>query len=461
LALAELIAKKNESNATALEMETTQQNKLNTIRREANATANTNAKKAVDDRLKNESEEIELFSQQQLDGRAKTLEQELEIDKMISDMKLKNLDNQLKSQKISQEQYATQILAISQDLARKEAEIKVAVASKEIEAYRKGFEQQSKDRKFLSEEVLNDKTNELNNLLVKEKEFALTKLEQGIIDKNEYDEAIFLLGEENRLAIAEVNKEREQVEKEEALELRSLEFENELERLLEQGATRFEVQQAQNNEQFALKKSALDESLKNQEISQELYTSKLAKIQKERTNAEITNERILADEKLKLATDLFTAAASFIDKDSKAGKAIALAKAGINMYQGISAGVSLGFPAAIPAVAFAAGTGLKAIKDIASTKVPSASGGGSIGGSGGGGFSADLSTNISGQGVSLNSSNDSNVQDQVQNNANLNDMTEQISMAVQKGAQAGSQKGSQDGITNLSSNKQIMNESSF
>lgn len=460
LALAELIAKQNELNAQELEMTTTQQNKLNTIRREANAKANAEAQKALDQRLKTEDEKIALFEQQQLDGKAKTLQQELMIEQAISKMRLVQLDNELKARKISQEQYAREVLAIGQTLARKEAELAVENASKELEAYKEGFQKQLENRQFLSQQVAETKKKELDDLKAKEDAFAKLQLEKGIIDQNQYDERINEIKEANRLAKKEIDTEREEVEKKEAIELRALEFEAELERLTQEGATRFEVEQAQIKEQFAVSKQALDYSLKNQEISQELYTARLKQLQRERTAAEIANEKALAEEKLALATGLFDAAASFIDKDSKAGKAIALAKAGINMYQGISAGVALGFPAAIPAVAFATSTGLKAIKDIVSTKVPSASGSGSVGG-GGGGFSANLATNLTGQGVNLSSSSNANVQDQVESNANLGSMTEQIANAVQQGAQAGTQQGSQEGLTNLSANQQIMQQSSF
>ena len=52
----------------------------------------------------------------------------------------------------------------------------------------------------------------------------------------------------------------------------------------------------------------------------------------------------------------------------------------INTYQGIAAGVKLGFPLAIPAVLAAAATGFKAVKSIIATKIPNG-GGGSGGGS--------------------------------------------------------------------------------
>ena len=48
----------------------------------------------------------------------------------------------------------------------------------------------------------------------------------------------------------------------------------------------------------------------------------------------------------------------------------------INTYQGISAGVKLGYPAAIPAVLAASVTGFKAVKSIIGVKVPGGGGGG-------------------------------------------------------------------------------------
>jgi hypothetical protein len=78
-------------------------------------------------------------------------------------------------------------------------------------------------------------------------------------------------------------------------------------------------------------------------------------------------------------------------KETAAGKALAVAQALINTYQGISAGVKLGYPAAIPAVLAASVTGFKAVKSIIAVKVPGGGGGGSASIPGGGsaqGFTA-------------------------------------------------------------------------
>jgi hypothetical protein len=92
--------------------------------------------------------------------------------------------------------------------------------------------------------------------------------------------------------------------------------------------------------------------------------------------------------KAKAQTDILNAvsqsmdiAAEVIGQNTAAGKGLAVASALINTYLGISAGVKLGYPQAIPAVAMAALTGFKAVKNILSVKVP-AKGGSSVSGVG-------------------------------------------------------------------------------
>jgi hypothetical protein len=90
--------------------------------------------------------------------------------------------------------------------------------------------------------------------------------------------------------------------------------------------------------------------------------------------------KILFDQRIAMASDSLNILSDIVGKESAAGKAMAISSALINTYLGISAGVKLGFPAAIPAVLAAAVTGFKAVKNIIATKVPNG-GGGSGGGS--------------------------------------------------------------------------------
>jgi len=101
--------------------------------------------------------------------------------------------------------------------------------------------------------------------------------------------------------------------------------------------------------------------------------------QQEASKASVQIDKLTSEQKIALAqqtASALTAVSDILGKETAAGKALAISAALINTYQGISAGVKLGFPAAIPAVALAAATGFSAVKNIISTKVPGASSGG-------------------------------------------------------------------------------------
>jgi hypothetical protein len=108
----------------------------------------------------------------------------------------------------------------------------------------------------------------------------------------------------------------------------------------------------------------------------------LNKISADGKEADLKIDKIAAEQKIALAqqsAQALTALSDIVGKETAAGKALAVSAALINTYLGITAGVKLGFPAAIPAVAIAAATGFSAVKNIIATKVP---GGASSGGAG-------------------------------------------------------------------------------
>jgi hypothetical protein len=111
----------------------------------------------------------------------------------------------------------------------------------------------------------------------------------------------------------------------------------------------------------------------------------LADIQKAKNDEDRKDAKALFDQRISLASESLTIIGDILGKESAAGKAIAISSALINTYLGISAGVKLGYPAAIPAVLAAAATGFKAVKSIIGTKIP---GKASSSGGGGGGMSA-------------------------------------------------------------------------
>jgi hypothetical protein len=102
-------------------------------------------------------------------------------------------------------------------------------------------------------------------------------------------------------------------------------------------------------------------------------------LKKKYNDIDLADAKILQDAKVKATVDTLNIVSDILGKESAAGKAMAISMALINTYQGIAAGVKLGFPLAIPAVLAAAATGFKAVKSIIATKIP---GGGASGGGG-------------------------------------------------------------------------------
>lgn len=466
LAIAEIKGKINDADAAAAEQQTTQQNKLNTIRKDAAAAA----QKAVEALIAKQKELLDLYIAEQGD-RARTLQEELNIAEVVSERRKEILKEELRAKKLSEEAYRTELLNLDTELARKRAELSVDNAMREVEANKMSLELQRENAQFLSNELAEQRKQENNTILLQEQELAKLRLQNGLINQQEFDEAIRELSEANRIANKEIDDEREAIEKQERAELRAIEFEEELLRLQEEGATKFEIQQAQLDEQRELELQKLAEQRDQNLLSEELYQAKLNKIdadyKRSKSDFELQNEKALAEQRINLAQNLFSALGSIIDKNSSFGKALAVSQALINTYKGITAALAAPFPASIPAVITASATGFKAVKDILSTKVPKAEGG-TLSSSGGASISgsnpaSDLQSLGSNQSnlTQIAASGNTAVQNQINQNAESAGLADNVAQAVRDGAEAGTAKGSEQGMTNLSDNKQIQNLSSF
>ena len=132
----------------------------------------------------------------------------------------------------------------------------------------------------------------------------------------------------------------------------------------------------------ANKKIGIDLLTSSKQIS--VNSETYAKFQ-ENAKQDLLVKETAAKAEIELLTAVSNTAGILADvagKETAAGKALAVAQALINTYQGISAGVKLGYPAAIPAVLAASVTGFKAVKSIIGVKVPGGGGGTSIPGGG-------------------------------------------------------------------------------
>jgi hypothetical protein len=123
------------------------------------------------------------------------------------------------------------------------------------------------------------------------------------------------------------------------------------------------------------KDTLLKDAFAKKLITEEQYNAGVAANAKARTDID-KKEAETKVQLLQMTSQALTQAADILGKETAAGKTLAVAGALINTYQGIAAGVKLGFPLAIPAVAMAAATGFSAVKNILAVKTPGGSSGG-------------------------------------------------------------------------------------
>jgi hypothetical protein len=336
--------------------------------------------------------EIYQLRVKQIDSELALLEQSDKVKKGLSEEELKR-QKELQTERTVE---AYSFLKAKDDqekaAAEKRAGINKAAADKakaeqekidadKLEAEKKLLEEQ----KELKEKTAAEDTEfqkRLNEILVE------TRL-QGIKDENEKVRAELIATQEQELADLEgdtklraeqklaIEKQLKIKNKQEldALELTFAEADaiKELEDLDKEIAKK-DISLQMEKDLLDQKAMLINDQLKAELISKEAFTQADAEL----TQARIELAQREADAKMQLVQAVgqsLNVAADLVGKDTKAGKALGVASAAINTYQGIAAGVKLGYPLAIPAVAMAAATGFAAVKNILAVKVPGGSGG--------------------------------------------------------------------------------------
>lgn len=283
------------------------------------------------------NEELDLFVNQQ-GIKAQTKQQELKLAQDISERQKVILQEQLEAGKISQTAYQNEILKLDQNVLK--AQTDLAIENALIQS---DLQKQKVNQQILNEQEKN------NQLLEIEKEYQKQRLEQGVISETEYNTTINALNEENRLANLELENQRKEIDNENRLSIQADTIAEEDEKQRQELERRKQIELA-NAEKTGADKNLIEAKYK--QFSEDL-------------------EMQLLDQKLNLAKDGLNALSDVLGKESKAGKAVAVAQSLINTYQGITKALTLPFPANIVAASTTAITGFKAVKDITATKVPS------------------------------------------------------------------------------------------
>ncbi|RAK21619.1 hypothetical protein B0I03_10551 [Flavobacterium aquaticum] len=338
------------------------------LQKEANDKAKELNQKRIDEAIRQSKAEIDLYIAQS-GVKKKLLEDELKFEEGLMKKKLALNEQEYKAGKKSKTEYEAEKLNIQNEYLGKQANLLVANADRELQIFKENIQKKIAEEGFFSQARLEETIKLNNELAQKERDNFLLKLQQGVINQTEYNDAINKVNEENRIA----NEDAEKVRKEAKKEQEAIDLENKRasEELSYSEAVELELQR---NEEARLREV---EQAEKTGASVALINAKYKQFE-----TDINKKAEMA--KLAMAESTLGRLAELLGENTAMGKAAALAMATINMYQGVTA--ELATKAVTPYeiglkianVAIVTATGLKNIQKIASTKTPKFADGGEV-----------------------------------------------------------------------------------
>lgn len=356
-----LIAKKNENNAANLELETTQNNKLVSIRKEAANAAKAANDEAKAESLKNQRNAIDIIKAEAAQRDLST-KQRIELAKKVFELendlakKSSTGTEQQKALLANRQALSAEILAIADEQIKKEAD-----AQKKLFSENKKITQEQRDAQLVSaEDLAKAQTMLLDKTLLSEKAYAdeVVKINVAKLEAIGIVNAAFEEGEKLR--------KEQQLVNEKAIDEAS--FQIKLLQLEERAGLEAEIKGLLLTEQYNRELELLDQSLADKKVSEEAYLAQKALAEKKYNGEQKKNDKALRDQRnannVKMANDAIGALQNLFGES----KALNIAAALMNTYEGITAALKAPTLAGrIAGVAFATTAGFAAVKNILKT----------------------------------------------------------------------------------------------
>ena len=395
---AELAKKKAElaeQAAARIEAITTQNNKVNTIRKAANDQANAQAKEAADkarahleEQLKWQKEAVEEYVKTN-SAVAKSLQERLTIEEKGMQDRLAVLEKEKSKGLIKQNEYEKQKREIEEEYLKARVELSIEAVKKEAEQY----EAQNKTKidsetRLTAELIVQEQARQ--DAIYQKKVEALEKekqLKQEARDwdykaEEEYQSQLQTLQEEHDTQRRELKKQADEQDKEQKKLNADLDFQERIARLESEGAGEYEIKYAQLENENALAIQKADEQHQAGQLSDEQYQRTLELIRKNYAKRKMAIDKSVEDAKLQAFQSVFGQIKGLVGEQTALGKAAAIAETTINTYMAAQKAYSA--MAAIPVVgpalgavaaAAAVASGLMNVAKISSTDVKYEKGG--------------------------------------------------------------------------------------
>lgn len=395
---AELARKKAElaeQAAARIEAITTQNNKVNTIRKAANDQANAQAKEAADkarahleEQLKWQKEAVEEYVKTN-SAVAQSLQERLAIEEKGMQDRLALLDKEKANGLIKKNEYEKQKREIEEAYLKTRVELSIEAVKKEAEQY----EAQNKTKidsetRLTSELIMQEQARQ--DAIYQKKVEALEKEKQlkqeahawDYKAEDEYQSQLRTLQEEHDTQRRELKKQADEQEKEQKKLNADLDFQERIARLESEEAGEYEIRYAQLENENALAIQKADEQHQAGQLSDEQYQRNIELIRKDYAKKKIAIDKSVEDAKLQAFQSVFGQIKGLVGEQTALGKAAAIAETTINTYMAAQKAYSA--MAAIPVVGPALGavaaaaaiaSGLMNVAKISSTDVKYEKGG--------------------------------------------------------------------------------------
>lgn len=395
---AELAKKKAElaeQAAARIEAITTQNNKVNTIRKAANDQANAQAKEAagkarahLEEQLKWQKEAVEEYVKTN-SAVAQSLKERLAIEEKGMRDRLDILEIEKTKGLIKQREYEKEKKEIERDFLKTKVELSIEAVKKEAEQYEAQNKTKIESETRLTAELIVQEQARQDAIyqkkvesLEKEKQLKQEARNWDYNAEEEYQSQLQTLQEEQDTQRRELKKQADEQDKEQRKLNADLDFQERIARLESEEAGEYEIRYAQLENENALAIQKADEQHQAGQLSDEQYQRNLELIRKDYAKKKIAIDKSVEDAKLQSFQSVFGQIKGLVGEQTALGKAAAIAETTINTYMAAQKAYSA--MAAIPVVGPALGavaaaaaiaSGLMNVAKISSTDVKYEKGG--------------------------------------------------------------------------------------
>ena len=371
-----------EANAQMEEAVTTQNNKLNTIRK----SASDEAKKRIEADLAEQKKQIDFYVATN-SAIAQSLQERLNIEEKAKNDRLAILEKEKNIGKISKEEYEREKYSIETEYLKTRAELSIEATQREVEQYEtlnksKIDKETELTAEIIAEELLRIQTIYNNKVQAIEEEKRL-KQDARDWDYNaeaEYQANLLSLkqsfDEEYQETTKNLNETFEAQERERVKAQQALDFEEKLASLQAQNAMSWEIETEMLKQKHIQEDQALQEQHQKGLIDHDTYLRRQQVLNQKQAQEDKELKQKTEEAKLQLTLGALSQAKGLFEEHTAVGKAAAIAEATINTYLGVTKALSAYPP---PYSTIMAGVtlamGLKNIQKIVDTKAKYQKGG--------------------------------------------------------------------------------------